>query len=315
VIITLTPNPSVDRTMEVEVVERGQVIRARSARIDAGGKGVNVSRALVRNGFATRAVLPSGGAEGAQLEALLGFERVDVVPVPIAGAIRANITLVEPDGTVTKLNEPGPTLSTEEEEALALAAVRSARAGDWVVLSGSLPPGVGADFYARLVARLGAAGARVAVDTSDAALELSLSAAPQVIKPNRSELSAVTGRKLLCVGDVVEAAGLVREKGARVVLVSLGADGALLVDDDGAVAAEAYLETPRSAVGAGDALLAGFLAAGAGGSSALVEAVAWGAAAASLPGSSMPRPGDLDRAAVHLHTKLDVDRPLGDEGA
>jgi 1-phosphofructokinase len=310
VILTLTANPSIDRTLAVERVERGRVIRTGAARVDAGGKGVNVSRVLVRNGYESLAVLPSGGAEGVQLEALLAAEKVGLLPVHVCGAVRANVSLVEPDGTVTKLNEPGPTLSEEEQEALAATTLAASRPGGWVALCGSLPPGVRPDFYARLIARLRARGAKVALDTSEVSLELGLPARPNLVKPNREELTAVTGRSLRTLRDVIEAAELVHDKGAEVVLVSLGADGAVLVNDAGATHGEAPVAVPRSAVGAGDALLAGFLASGGQGASSLRQALNWGAAATAQPGSGMPDPRDLDGHAVVIHDRIDLDRTL-----
>jgi 1-phosphofructokinase len=104
VIVTVTPNPSVDRTVEIDELRRGEVIRALGGRLDPGGKGVNVSRALAAGDVATVAVIPSGGLEGDQLAALLAPFGVQVVRVPIAGVVRSNITVVEPDGTTTKLN-------------------------------------------------------------------------------------------------------------------------------------------------------------------------------------------------------------------
>jgi 1-phosphofructokinase len=310
VILTLTANPSIDRTLTVERVERGRVIRTGAAQVDAGGKGVNVSRVLVRNGFPTLAVLPSGGAEGAQLEALLAGENVGLLAVRVCGSVRANVSLVEPDGTVTKLNEPGPTLSEEEQEALLATTLAASRPGGWVAVCGSLPPGVRPEFYARLIVRLRQRGAKVALDTSDASLELGLPAGPDLVKPNRDELAAVTGRSLHTFGDVIEAAQLVHDKGAEVVLVSLGADGAVLVDETGATHGEAPVAAPRSAVGAGDALLAGFLSSGGRGVRALHRALSWGAAATALPGSGMPAPHDLDHHPVVIHDRIDRDRIL-----
>ncbi len=309
-IVTVTPNPSVDRTIEVDTLVRGAVLRARASRVDAGGKGVNVSRALAANGHKTRAVLPSGGWEGEQLAALLDPEGIDVVVVPIRGAVRANVSVVEPDGTVTKLNEPGPILSAAELDALTEATVTAAAGADWVAVSGSLPPGAPADFYARLAGRVRQVGVRVAVDTSGAALAAALPAGPDVIKPNREELAEVSGRPIATLGEAVAAATELCRGGIGTVLASLGADGALLVDAGGAVHGTAPVEVARSAVGAGDALLAGFLAAGGSGPRALEEALAWGAAAASLPGSQMPHPDDLDRAAVRLSDTIDADRIL-----
>jgi 1-phosphofructokinase len=310
VILTLTANPSLDRTLTVESVERGRVIRAGAAQVDAGGKGVNVSRVLVSNGYPTLAVLPTGGAEGAQLRELLTEQNVGVMPVRVGGAVRANVSLVEPDGTVTKINEPGPTLSEEEQEALLATTLSASRPGGWVAVCGSLPPGVKQDLYARLIVRLRRRGAKVALDTSDVSLELGLAAGPNLVKPNRDELSAVTGRTLRTLGDVIEAAKLVRDKGAEVVLVSLGADGAVLVDDAGATHGEAPVSTPRSAVGAGDALLAGFLASGGQGVNGLSQALCWGAAATALPGSRMPAPADLDHCEAVIHDLVDLDRIL-----
>ncbi|MGZ6868888.1 MAG: 1-phosphofructokinase [Frankiaceae bacterium] len=310
-IVTLTPNPSVDRTIEVDELVRGAVLRARESRVDPGGKGVNVSRALAAHGIKTRAVLPSGGAEGAQLAALLEPEGIEIVPVAIHGAVRANISVVEPDGTVTKLNEPGPELGPNEIRLLADATRNAADAGaEWVVCCGSLPRGVPSDFYAILLPLLHEAGCRVVVDSSGPALTEALSAGPDLIKPNREELAEAAGCAISTVGDVVSAARSLISRGARTVLASLGADGAVLVDATTAYQGEAHVETPRSAVGAGDAMLAGFLAGGGQGPGALIEALAWGAAATSLPGSKMPTPDDLDRFAVRLHTSLETDRVL-----
>ena len=289
-IVTLTPNPSVDRTIEVDALHRGAVLRATATRVDPGGKGVNVSRALAANDRETTAVLPAGGWEGDQLAALLAARQVPVVLVPVAGSVRANVSVVEPDGTVTKLNEPGPRLSAEEVEAVTAATVKAAADAEWLACTGSLPPGAPIDLYARVVERLGSASVKVAVDTSGAPLMAALEAGPDLIKPNREELAEATGRQLLTVGDVVEAAEELRSRGVGAVLASLGADGAVLVDATGATFGSATVERPRSAVGAGDSMLAGFLAGGGSGPAALAEALAWGAAAASLPGSRHARP-------------------------
>jgi 1-phosphofructokinase len=305
-IVTFTANPSVDRTLEISELARGAVIRADRTRVDGGGKGVNVTRALAANGCPSIAVLPRGGAEGAQLMALLEAEQLLVQPVSIAGAIRANVTIVEPDGTTTKLNEPGPTLSETEVAQLTDALLQAARGADWAVLSGSLPPGAPIDWYATLTVALHEQGVRAAVDTDGAALRATFAAAPDLVKPNQRELAHAGGMPVRSREDAYAAVHRVRAAGARTVLASLGPDGALLVDDGGAYHASAEVSAPRSTVGAGDATLAGFLAAGGSGAEALAEAVAWGTAAVALPGSRMPGPSDLDRDAVktiQLHTE------------
>ncbi|GAC1368245.1 MAG: 1-phosphofructokinase [Actinomycetota bacterium] len=309
-IVTLTPNPSLDRTIVVDALVRGAVLRARAATVEAGGKGVNVARALAANGHAVRAVLPSGGAEGAQLAQLLAEHGLAVEAVPIAGSIRANVSVVEPDGTVTKLNEPGPALSAGEVEALMAATVRAARGASWVVASGSLPPGVDAGFYAHLMARLVSLHPRIAIDTTGEALMDALPEGPDVIKPNREELAEAAGQAVETLGDALDAAERLRKKGAKAVLVSLGPDGALLVDATGSRHGEAPGDVPVSTVGAGDALLAGFVAGGGVGPDALREALAWGAAATRLPGSQMPCEHDLDRSAVRLHASVNRLRSL-----
>jgi 1-phosphofructokinase len=299
-IVTLTLNPSVDRTVEVESLERGEVMRALGGRVDPGGKGINVSRALATHHLPTRAVVTLGGAEGEHLVTLLRDSGIEIVPVRIRGAIRSNITVVEPDGTTTKFNEPGAELSADELAAVFAAVESAVESADWLVASGSLPPGTPAEVYADLVHLLAGTGTSVAVDTSGPALEAVLAAGPTLVKPNRDELAEVTGLRLASIEDVVEAACRLRDLGARAVLASLGAEGAVLVDDDGAIHGRTPSLASVSSVGAGDAMLAGFLAGGGKGENALVEALAWGAAAVLQPGSGMPSPSDIDRTAVRL---------------
>ena len=309
-IVTLTLNPSVDRTVEVETIARGEVMRAQSVRVDPGGKGINVSRALAAHNLATRAVVTVGGAEGEHLVALLRDTGIEIVPVRIQGAIRSNITVVEPDGTTTKFNEPGAELSAEELAAVFSAVREAVESADWLVASGSLPPGTPADVYAELIRALAGSGTNVAVDTSGAALEAALAAGPTLVKPNRDELAEVTGVRLTTIADVVEASCRLRDLGARAVLASLGADGAVLVDDDGAVHGQTPAVSPLSSVGAGDAMLAGFLAGGGAGAKALAEGLAWGAAAVLQPGSGMPSPSDIDVTAVRLERHETTRRDL-----
>ncbi|MEU7673650.1 1-phosphofructokinase [Micromonospora taraxaci] len=300
-IVTVTLNPSLDRAVEVDSLNRGEVIRAAAAHLDPGGKGVNVSRALLANGVPSVAVLPSGGDEGNQLIRLLKAEGVEVLAVPISGRTRSNITLAEPDGTVTKINEPGPAMCRAEFDEVIDRVLVQADGADWVVLCGSVPPGLPADAYAQLCRKLRAAGVRVAVDTSGPALREAALAGATVLKPNRDELADVVGTPLKDLGDVVDAAQRLREWGAGTVVASLGADGAVLVDAEGVRTGTCPVARPRSTVGAGDALLAGFLAAGAQSAAALAEGLAWGAAAVSLPGSRMPGPADLRRHDVTIH--------------
>ncbi len=317
-IVTLTPNPSIDRTISVAALEHGEVNRASGSRVDPGGKGINVARALTANGTSSLAVLPSGGPEGGLLEELLRRAGTAYAAVPISGTTRENIAVIEPDGTTTKINEPGPALDDAELDAL-FAAVDAQLAGSaddpvaWVVGSGSLTPGMPADSYASLVRRAKAAGCRVAVDSSGAPLLAAVPAGPDLIKPNHEELEELVGRSLPTLEDVREAAAALVAGGIGTVVVSLGRHGALLVGPEGIAQAAAHIDNPVSTVGAGDSLLAGYLHAvcrGAGPQEALATGVAWGAAAVSLPGSRMPTPEDVARIRVTSTTTPDLTLPL-----
>jgi 1-phosphofructokinase len=291
--------------------------------VEAGGKGINVSRNLVANGAASRAVAPVGGPSGEQFISLLEGSGIDLVCVPVAGAVRMNVSLAEAGGSGTKINASGPRLSGDETDRLLDRTSEVADGASWLAVCGSLPPGAPDDLHARAVALGREAGCRVAVDTSGAPMRVVLGVdpedSPDLVKPNLEELAWIVGRRLHSFGEVVSAAKEVRAAGVETVLVSLGADGAILVDGDGVLHADTPPFTPASAVGAGDALLAGFLSGnleanhGESRETSLVEAVAWGAAAARLPGSRGPGPGDLERESVRLHGSLDVDRQLKGE--
>jgi 1-phosphofructokinase family hexose kinase len=195
-IVTLTANPGLDRTATLgEPLARGGVNRVLGWTIDPGGKGINVARVVHAAGHPVRAILPAGPRDPilAELDRLALPHR----SVPLAEAVRVNLTLTEADGTTTKVNEPGPSLTAETIEQLAGLLVIESEHADWVVLSGSLPPGVPTDWYASLVRALRPWGGKIAVDTSDAPL-LALAAqfpqaAPDLLKPNSEELAQLTG--------------------------------------------------------------------------------------------------------------------------
>ncbi|HET6967361.1 MAG TPA: 1-phosphofructokinase [Ornithinibacter sp.] len=315
-IVTLTPNPSVDRAIVIDALHRGEVHRASSSRVDPGGKGVNVSRALAAQGAATLAVLPAGGPEGHLMEELLDAAGVARRSVPVAGSLRMNISVLEPDGTTTKLNEPGPLLSAAEVEALLDATLAAAEdeGAAWVVGCGSLPPGVPNELYAGLVTRLRGRGVRVAVDSSGAPMPLAVAARPHLVKPNHEELAELVEHPLPTLGDVHAAARDLVADGIEVVAVSLGGDGALLVTADEVVHARASITAPLSTVGAGDCMLAGLLhglSSGLPADAALAAAVTWGAAAVTLPGSRVPTPDDLLGIPVEVTRTPDPHLVLG----
>jgi 1-phosphofructokinase len=314
-IVTATPNPGIDRTVTLtSVLTRGAVHRVQSVSSEPGGKGVNVSRALTLAGVETLAVLPA--APDDPFVALLAASGVPAAPVPVGGAVRTNLTVTEPDGTTTKLNEPGAHLDGPDLDALTAAVLRQAATAQWVVLSGSLPPGAPDTWYADIVARLRDFECRVAVDTSERPLAALAAAfgqsAPDLIKPNSEELAGLSGRTVeelesaVRRGDpqpVVSAARELIDRGVGGVLATLGAAGAVYVGTEGAWMATPPPITPRSTVGAGDSSLAGYLRAAVGGANAadrLRMAVAYGSAAAALPGSALPAPDDLNLDGVTI---------------
>lgn len=316
-IVTVTPNPGIDRTVTLaSPLTRGAVHRVQSVSSEAGGKGVNVARALTLAGLDAVAVLPA--APGDPFLRLCAAARVHTAAVPVDGAVRTNLTITEPDGTTTKLNEPGAPMDAAALTALTEAVIARAADAQWVVMSGSLPPGAPQDWYADVVAALRGLDCRVAVDTSEGPLTALAAAfdraAPDVIKPNSEELAGLAGRSAeelesaVRQGDpepVVSAARDLVQRGVGSVLATLGAAGAVLVDATGAWLATPPPITPRSTVGAGDSSLAGYVRAAVAGADAperLRMAVAYGSAAAALPGSALPSPGQLDLGAVGVHT-------------
>ena len=315
-IVTVTPNPSIDRTVSLSApLTRGAVHRVTSATSEPGGKGVNVARALGLAGLETVAILPA--ADDDPMVSALLTAGVSFRCVPVSGVVRTNLAITEADGTTTKLNEPGAPLDAAALDALTRTVVAHAETASWVVLSGSLPPGVPDDWYADVVARLASAPCRVAVDTSERPLDALAAgfgvAAPDVIKPNAEELAGLVGaspedlENAVAQGNpapVVSAANQLIERGAKTVLVTLGAAGAVLVDPTGSWMAAPPPITPRSTVGAGDSSLAGYVRAAVGGAEParrLQMAVAYGSAAAALPGSALPSPSQIDLNAVRVY--------------
>ncbi|MDP9890614.1 1-phosphofructokinase family hexose kinase [Pseudarthrobacter enclensis] len=333
-IVTFTANPSLDRTVALPgPLERGEVQRALSVRQESGGKGVNVSRALVASGLESLAVLP--GADGDPVLAGLRESAVPFVSLPIDEPLRTNVALTEPGGVTTKINEPGPVLAADQQEALIKLLLESSRGASWVVLAGSLPPGFPDNFYATVARRIREAGngtaPLIAVDSSGAPLAAALtdsgtsgdstvsggtttgSGKPDLLKPNAEELAelAAAAGFTPASGDELEAdpaaaaaaAAAVVRSGVGAVLATLGSKGAVLVTADGAWLATHPPVAAVSTVGAGDSALAGYLLAhgrGAAPADCLRQAVAHGAAAASLPGSTVPAVNQTTPDAVTI---------------
>lgn len=315
-ILTLTANPSIDRTTTVKGrLERGGVYRLAMQSDVPGGKGVNVSAAVYNAGHETLALYPA--AKSGLFSRLLAETHIPHEAIDLRNEARVNLTIVEDDGTTTKLNTPGAQLADVDAERVLARLVHHAPRASWVVLAGSLPPGAPVDFWATCVRRVREANpdAGIAVDTSDAPLlalgESFPATAPEIMKPNGLELGQLAGldgddlEQRAAAGDlapVVAAARTLNAAGVGEVLVTLGAAGAVLVLDDApALAAAPPPIVPLSTVGAGDSSLAGYLLAredGLDAAGALAHAVAYGSAATSLPGTTIPRPDQTNPGAV-----------------
>jgi 1-phosphofructokinase len=317
-ILTLTPNPSTDRTVALAgVLERGAVLRAESVTSQSGGKGVNISRAALAAGVPTIAVVPAQQDDPFVVELLR--DGIDCRPERPAGAVRVNLTLTEPDGTTTKVNTPGAVVTREDLDRLASAVEERASQATWVVLAGSLPPGAPDGWYAELVGALTGADAKVAVDTSGAPLVALASGleqhAPDLMKPNGEELASLTGGDPEAIEAdptaAAAAAAVLVTRGVGSVLATLGGSGAVLVTADGAWHATPPPTTVVSTVGAGDSSLFGYLLGdirGAEPAERLRLAVAYGSAAAGLPGTTIPTPAHIRPELVEvrelvLHTE------------
>lgn len=312
-IVTLTPNPSVDRTVFLTDIALGSVNRSQRSWSEPSGKGVNVALALHAHSVPVRAIVTAGGPVGAQLRQMLDTAGLDTVVVPIDGEIRSNISLTQPDGTVTKINEAGPLLSAGERDCLLTAVADNLLAATGLVCAGSLPSGLPTDWYGEVVELARHQGVFVAVDSSGAPLAESLSAKPDLVKPNVHELAELTGRFPRTVAEVIDAAHEVRRRGARTVLASLGGDGAVLVDGDGALWGHAPVARVVSTVGAGDAMLAGYLSCRGSRTAALATALQWGAAAVTHEGTLFS-PGAFG-APVTVTDDIDPELPLHDAPA
>ena len=293
-IVTVTPNPALDLTLEVERLGVGAVNIAGASRFESGGKGANVARMLAHLGAAGSAAavvaLPADGADSW----IASFPReVELVVVRVAGSLRANVAITAADGETTKVNMRGGPLSAADADALLAAVAAAARGAAWVVVGGSLPIGMEPAWIGRIADAARAAGAKIAIDCAGEALEAAVAARVDLIKPNEEEASRLVGFTVNDRPSAERAATLLIERGVGSVLLSLGASGAIYR----AVEGDTTLFTPtprakvRSTVGAGDVLLAAFLhtlSSGGSPADALSSAVGWAAAKVEQPGTTMP---------------------------
>lgn len=288
---TVTLNPGVDRELTVPEIEFNTVLRASEGRVDFGGKGFNVSRLLKSLGVESVALGFVGGKSGELLRDGLQSLGIGTDFTWIAGETRTNVSIVSTgQKRYVKVNEPGPTVSPGEQQAL-LDKIRGlARQGDWWVLAGSLPPGVPDTIYAEIVSSVQDRGGRAILDSSGSPLRHGCLACPYLVKPNAYEAQALTGLPVESLAQVRLAAAAIRDLGPGQVVVSLGKEGALLYTEGRAWMARSPSIEERNPIGAGDALVGGLvygLQAGFDLAEALRWGVACGAATASLSGTAV----------------------------
>ncbi len=256
-IVCVDLNPSLDRTLTVAKLEPASVNRAHSVRLDPGGKGLNVARALSAWGLPSVAFALLGGGTGTTVARLLAQEEVHCQAVPIEGETRSNIVVVdESKETYIKVNEPGPVVTLEELDILEDRILARVERGDLWIFSGSLPLGAPHDTYARLIHLVQSRGARALLDASGKPLALGATARPFLVKPNQIEAQALMDRPLSTVEDAVAAIRELWTRGIKAVVITRSGAGAVLGWQGTIVEAVPPDVPPVSPVGAGDAAMA-----------------------------------------------------------
>ena len=286
-IVTLTVNPAIDRTISVDRLAFEDRAYINSSWESAGGRGINASRVIQSFGGQTLAVLISGGDTGKRLEEHLAACGYPIAVVPVHNDIRTNLTITDKQGLTVNLNEAGPTLSKLELTHVERVVRQSLRKAQWLMVCGSLPPGVPPSFYARLIVMAREKKVKTLLDADGDALREGLDARPTVVAPNQQEAERLLGRTLLTRAHFLEAAVQIRAMGAESVLLSVGSRGAV-----GAFANELLEALPPRVdalcpIGSGDALAAAYTwsaSRNAGPAEALRWGVAAGTASARLPG-------------------------------
>lgn len=299
-LLIITPNPSLDRTMVVPGMRLGAVLRAERTIAAAGGKGLNVARAARTLGAQVKVLAPLGGLTGRMVAGLAAAEGLDADwHWHEAGETRTCVLVVDPQGNdATALNEPGPLFSTADWQAFTATIHRAAAGAALIAVCGSLPPGVAPAAFTTLLQTLAADGHRIIVDISSPALEAALAASPYAIKVNGSELGTALGQPVRNPAEAAAALAHVHKCGITLAVVSLGAQGALASDQNGCLHAQPPDVSIVSSVGSGDSLLAGLACALLRGDSlaeALRLGVACGTADALTIGGGLIVPETLNR--------------------
>ncbi len=298
-LLCVTPNPAVDRTMIVPGFRAGRVWRAVRAMVDCGGSGVNAARAAGRLGYGAIAAGLLGGSTGRFAAVLAEREGLHCAWTPFDGETRTRVIIVDPeDPEPTVIDAPGAPINATDWHHLAARVLDCAAQVDAVGLCGSLPPGCPPGALSGLIRGLTDHGRTVWVDTGGPALAEAVGARPDGVKTDSAEAGALLGRPIRDIGDALGAAAALRQRGAGMAAVTLGPAGAVLVTAAGAWHVRPPMLTTVSPVGSGDVFLAALLGVLAGGDSppeALILATAAGAANALQPGAGQIELADVER--------------------
>lgn len=258
-IVTVTMNPAIDKTVDIEGFVHGGLNRVKHIIMDAGGKGINVSKTIKALGGDSIATGFLGGNNGNAIVNMLASDEVNAEFVTVAGETRINTKIAEADGTVTELNEAGPQVSENELKNLEEQLMQYAKEGTWFVLSGSVPTGVSKTVYGDIIQKVHEKGAKVFLDADGELFTQSLAAKPDVIKPNRVELEKYIGADhSLTEEELLKVGKNLLDMGIGTVIISLGHEGALFLTKEQSLKCPAISVEVHSTVGAGDALVAAF---------------------------------------------------------
>jgi 1-phosphofructokinase family hexose kinase len=258
-ILTLTINPAIDRTIAVDKLVFEDRAYIQSTNDSAGGRGVNASRVLHDFGSKTTAVLTTGGDTGKQLKSLLAGVGFPTECVLVKSPTRTNLTISDKHGLTLKLNEQGLAITAGELEAVRHAVEQRMAKAQWLLICGSVPPGVPRQFYAELIEMAHAKKVKTLLDTDGPVLEAGMEAKPTAVKPNQAEAERLLHRALISRHQVLDAVRELKAMGPEMVVLSLGGRGAIVATDRELLEAVPPRIEPVCPIGAGDALSAAFV--------------------------------------------------------